>query len=122
MASIGSLTADLKLESAAFIRDLKKAADETARNTAAMKKSVGGLQSTFADVGKQFKTFVAGFASIAAVRELAQLGKSAIQTADDIAAAATRIGVSGDQLQRFRFAAAQADVETEALDNALKLF
>jgi hypothetical protein len=39
MAQIGSLTADLRLESAAFIRDLKRAADATARNTSAMQRN-----------------------------------------------------------------------------------
>jgi hypothetical protein len=122
MAKIGSLTADLKLESAAFIRDLKKAADATAKNTSAMQRSMAGLNKTFASAGNSLKGFVAGFASVAAVRQLAQLGQQAIDTADDIGAAATKIGVSGEALQRFRFAAEQADVSTGELDAALKLF
>jgi len=122
LAKIGSLTADLKLESAAFIRDLKKAADATARNTSAMQRQVAGLQKSFASASNSFKGFVAGFVSLAAVRSLVNLGNQAIKTADDIGAAATAIGISGESLQRFRFAAQQTDVSVEALDGALKIF
>ena len=122
MAKIGSLTADLKLESAAFIRDLKKAADATARNTSAMQRSMAGMQKSFAAAGSQLKTFIGGFVAWRSVTALATLGKDAVKLADDIGAAATKIGIGGEALQRFRFAAAQADVETEQLDNALRVF
>jgi hypothetical protein len=119
---IGSLQADLKLESAAFLRDLKKASDATARSTSAMQRHMAGLQKSFASVGNSFKGFIAGFVTVAAVRQLANLGRQAIDTADDIGAAAQKIGISGEELQRFRFAAEQADVSTGDLDNALRLF
>lgn len=55
MAKIGSLTADLTLESAAFIRDLRKAAQETANNTDRMARQMRGLQSSAQSVGRSFQ-------------------------------------------------------------------
>src|SRR5262245_22517738 len=101
MAKIGSLTADLKLESATFIRDLQKAAAATSRNTKAMQTSMAGLQKNFATAAAAFKSAFAGFAGVAAARQLANFGKMAINVADDIGAAATKIGISSDALQRF---------------------
>ncbi len=122
MAKIGSLTADLKLESAAFIRDLTKASQATAQASTQMSRQMTALQQGFARASAAAKSMVAGFATIATVRSIARLGAEAIQTADEIATAATKIGIAGEELQRFRFAAAQADVETQQLDNALRLF
>lgn len=122
MASIGSLNASLKLESASFIRDLTKASQAVAQNTNAMQRSMAQLQGSFASATGSIKTFVAGFATIATVRTLAGLGADAIKAADEVGQAATRLGVAADALQRFRFAADQADVGTEQLDAALKLF
>lgn len=122
MAKIGTLTADLKLESAAFIRDLRKASQETARATTAMQRSMSGLQRGFAAAGAQLKIFLAGFVGIQGIRALSNLATQAIRTGDEIGEAATKIGVGSEVLQRFRLAAAQADVETEQLDTALRMF
>jgi hypothetical protein len=115
MAEIGSLTASLKLESATFIRDLNKASQATARATTQMQRS-------FQNVGSVAKGALAAFATVATIRQLASVGRAAINAADDIGAAATAIGVSAEQLQRLRFAAEQSDVSIGSLDNALKLF
>jgi hypothetical protein len=72
MAQIGSLTADLWLESAAFIRDLKKAADATARNTSAMQRNMATMQRGFAAAGTAIKGTIVGLASIAKGREIAK--------------------------------------------------
>lgn len=122
MASIGSLTADLKLESAAFIRDLKKAADATARNTGAMQRQMMAVQRSFSAAGAAFKGVVAGFISVAAIKSVQSLANAAVQAGDEIGEAATKLGVGAESLQRLRFAAAQADVDVASLDAALKLF
>lgn len=122
MASIGSLTADLKLESAAFIRDLRRAADATAKNTSAMQRQMNGLQRSFSAAGAAFKGALVGLVSAATIRSINNLVQSAIQAGDEIGEAATKIGIGAEDLQRYRFAAAQADVETEKLDTALRMF
>lgn len=122
MATIGSLTADLKLESAQFISGMKQAADATAKNTRAIQSNVSGLQKSFESASAGVANFVKGFLAVQTVRTFADWGRSAIQMADDVGAAATRLGVNAEALQRFRFAAEQADVSTESLDKALKLF
>ncbi|HML93245.1 hypothetical protein [Methyloceanibacter sp.] len=76
------------------------------------------VNSTLGRIG----TFAAGFVSIAAVRSVGQLGKAAIDSADEVATAASRIGIAADEFQRFRFAAEQADVGTKELDGALRVF
>lgn len=119
---IGNITASLKLESAAFIRELTKASQATQRNTAAMQKSMASLQSGFAAAGATFKGVVAGFVSIAALRGLQRLGAAAIETADSIGAAASKMGIAVDELQRLQHAAAQVDVEAGALDAAFRKF
>jgi len=118
MAKIGSLTADLKLESAAFIRDMRKAAQETARSTSAMQSSLAGLQKSFASIGTAMK----GFLTVQGIRGLANMGRAAISLADEIGDAATAIGVGSEELQRLRYAAEQSDVSVSSLDAALKLF
>ena len=118
MAKIGSLTADLKLESAAFIRDMRKAAQETAKSTSQMQKGMASLQKQAASLGTAMK----GFLTIQGIRGLVNLGASAVRLADDIGDAATALGVGAEELQRLRYAAEQSDVSVESLDNALKLF
>lgn len=71
MASIGSLTANLRLESAAFIRDLGRAQQAVATNTAQMKRSMRGVEMAANDVSRQVtslrRTFVGLGTAIAAV-------------------------------------------------------
>lgn len=122
MASIGSLVADLKLESAVFLSELAKAQKATQTAASSMQRSMSGIQKSFASVGSSAKAFVAGFISVAAVKSLVSLAATAVSTADDIGAAATKIGIGADELQRFRFAAEQTDVSVGELDAALKLF
>lgn len=79
MASIGSLTADLRLESAQFIRELNRAAQETARNTNAMKRSMASLQAEARNVGRgfnQMRLLVAGYIGMNVVRNFVQTAEA----------------------------------------------
>lgn len=71
MASIGSLTANLRLESAAFIRDLGRAQQAVATNTAQMKRSMRGVEMAANNVSRQVsslrRTFIGLGTAIAAV-------------------------------------------------------
>ena len=52
MASIGSLTADLRLESAAFIRDIAKATQTISKSSKQMERDMRRVQKATADVSK----------------------------------------------------------------------
>jgi hypothetical protein len=119
---VGTIRGVLELESAAFIRELRRASAETARNTNAMKRSMASMQASFARAGSALKGALAGFASLATVHSMVRVGRAAIEMGDEIGEAATKIGISAGELQRLRFAAQQADVDIGQLDGALKVF
>jgi hypothetical protein len=113
---------DLRIESAAFIRDLTKASRAVASHTSSMQKSLRSLDRGFASAAAQAKGFLVGFASVAAVRQLAMLGKEAIDGADAIAKQSRAIGIAGEELQKLRYAADIAGVELGQFDTAIGLF
>lgn len=122
MATIGTFDAILRLQAAAFIREFNKAAQATARNTNAMSRSMAALDSRVAAAGRNIRNTILGFASVAGVRSFQNLAKAAVQSADEIASASRRMGVSAEELQRFRFAAEQADVGVSELTAAFRTF
>lgn len=119
---ITGIVADLQLQSAAFIRDLNKASAAVAANTSKMQRSLGTLEKGFANAAGFAKGFLGAAISIQGLRALTELGNRAIQTGDEISETATKLGVGAEALQRFRFAAAQADVDAAALDATLRVF
>lgn len=114
----------------AKVRDFERAMQRAERTgtqshkqlTRSSSKMSSDMKKHFDSAAASFKTFAAGFVSIAAMRSIGQFGKAAINSADEVATAASRIGIAADQFQRFRFAAEQADVETKELDDALRKF
>lgn len=118
MATVGTFDTKLILESAAFIRDLNKAAQATARSTSQMQRNMSGLSKSFAAAGASLKTFIMGFVGL---RSLSLL-RNVVQSADSLGDAAARLGVGAEDLQRFRFAGEQAGLAVGELDTALKLF
>lgn len=122
MASIGSLTADLKLESAAFIRDLAKAQAATARSTAAMSKSMAQMQSGFARAAGSVKALAAGFISFAAVRRVASFTKSALESASAIKEQAEALGLGVEKFQAYQIAAEQSGGSAEGVTKQIGFF
>lgn len=112
---IGSLVASLQLESAAFIRDLGKAAAAVNSNTARMTRSFQGIE-------RAAKSAFAGYLGMQGVRALANIAQAAIDTGDEIGEASSKLGIGAEALQRLRFAAAQTDVDVVSLNNAMKQF
>ena len=60
MAKLGSLVADLKLQSAAFIRDLGKAKNAVRSNTAKMRQSMRRLETATRGVNRAMGQMRAG--------------------------------------------------------------
>lgn len=80
MASIGSLTADLRLESAAFIRDLRKSSQEVAQNTKQMSRQMDSLQRSAANVGRGFtdlRRIITAYVGIHTIRNFVQTADAA---------------------------------------------
>jgi hypothetical protein len=73
MVSIGSLVAELRLQSAQFIEGMKKAADATAKATGKMAGDIGKLEASIGAFGKMAAR---GFAIGAALYALERLNKT----------------------------------------------
>ena len=80
---------------------INRSLDKTSKSMAFMKKSFIGLLGTAA---------------------VAQFGRQALQTADDLAKVSSSIGVSAEFLQRFQFAAEQSGVSAEGFDKSMRFF
>lgn len=122
MASIGSLTADLRLQSAAFIRDLNRASQAVASNTAAMRRSMRQVEAASRNVSRQFaqvRGAALALGGALAVRQFTGFTRTALENADAIAKTARRMGLYTETLQETRIAAAQLGVEQKQLDVAL---
>lgn len=125
MASIGSLTADLRLESAAFIRDMGRAQRAVASNTAAMRRSLRQVESATRGVQRQFSQLRGAAVALAgalAVRQFTSFTRAALDSADAIAKQADRVGVSTKNLQELRLAAQLTGVDVEKLDQGIGAF
>lgn len=104
MTSIGTLTASLQLQSAAFIRDLGRAQRAVASNTAAMNKSMREVERATRNVERQMGSFrkvvvsagaaLAAFGAAAVVRDIVKTSaefqrlQSSLKTVTGSAAAA----------------------------------
>lgn len=80
MASIGSLTADLRLESASFIRDLGRSSKAVATHTAAMRRSIDAVSAS----ARTLNVGLGGFASAALLRKIARVTNESLRLASTI--------------------------------------
>jgi hypothetical protein len=125
MANIGSLVADLKLESSAFIRDMGKAQRAISTNTAKMKQSLRAVETQSRNLNRQFSQLKSGAVALAgalAVRQFVQFTQSALDSADAIAKTADSVNISTDALQEYRVAAGLSGIATGDFDKALQKF
>ena len=125
MASIGSLTADLRLESASFTRDIAKATSTISKSSKRMEQDMRRVKKAAAGVNKSFsqlKNAAGALAGALAVRQFVRFTSAAIDSADAIAKTSKQLGVATDALQRYRIEASLAGVETAQVDKALGAF
>jgi len=73
MARIGSLVADMRLQSAAFTRDLKRAQRDISSSTAKMRRSMQAVERSSQNVSRQFSRLRAGAGSLVGVLALDKL-------------------------------------------------
>lgn len=97
------------------VAGLKDGIENLARSAPA---GLGNIASSFGMLG--VAAAAAGVLVGTAVVATFRLGRAALQAADDLDAAATRIGVTAESLQEYRFAANDADIATEDFDKSLQ--
>lgn len=122
MANVGSVSVGLGLESAAFMRDMGKAANAVASNTAQMKKSLRSVESSARGVERSFNQLKSGAVALAgalAAREFVRFTKAALDNADSIAKSADAMGLTTKALQEYRVLANLSGVSTETLDKSV---
>jgi len=86
-------------------------------------KKVGkGIGRALGRVGKSLLSFKAGLIAVAGVAGMGLMIKSSIQVIDKLGKVSSKLGVTSQELQRFRFAAKLAGVEETALDMGLQRF
>ena len=96
---------------------MAKGADKMAARVDKAKQTLGHIDKGMATVGK-FAAVGAG-AAVAAGAAVWSLANASQQAADDIQNTAGALGMSTDQLQRYRYVAIQAGMSTEDMDGAL---
>ena len=122
--AIGSVFANLALETAGFDRDVDKAVRKLKSGSTRMNRTMATMERRFRGVGRSLtQAFnVRALAGGALAAGFVLLAKRAINAGDAIAKTADRIGISTDALQEFRFAAARSGVTMQQLDGAFEAF
>lgn len=129
MASIGSLTASLELESGAFIRNMERArttlnqfSSRSQRALRAVEQSFNRFDRAVTNSLRNMLSFRAILGTVAGTAGLGLVVKRSIEAADSIAKTADKIGVATGALQELRYAAELAGVQQNTLDMALQRF
>lgn len=112
---IGSLIASLRLESAAFIRDMTKAARATKSNTDAMKRSLAGVEKSLSTAGNMLKAYI-GFHTI---RQIAAYTTATLRNAEAIREQASALGMAAGDLQAYKIIAERTGMSAEKFERAL---
>lgn len=115
---IGALRGELSLSAAQFEQDIKAARSALRREAAGMETAMKSFQARTDFAIRS----LANFSVIAAGAATAAFGfsKVAISAADNIAKTADKVGVTTDELQKYRFAAELSGVATTVMDTALQ--
>lgn len=122
VVKVGSLQADLSLETAAFKKDITRARKDIRNSSKKMSKDFGSFKNTIDSTVGSLKRFGGAVAVAAGAGGLALLVKNSIEATQQIGKVADKIGISTDALQEYRQAASFAGVEQRALDMGLQRF
>ena len=123
---IGSLVVGLRAETAAFRADLAKANRSLQRTTGRMSRQVDQLNRQFASLGRTLRRNVVGglqvLAAATIARGFSQIIGDAVRLGEALTNTAQRVGVTVEELQELRAAAATVGVEAGTVDMALQRF
>lgn len=122
LANIGTLTGDMSLNSAAFVRDLGKTEKALGSSAARMGRSMDRVQGGFDRVargaGKLVGAVAAGFTVVAIQRFTAET----LRAADAIAKSSRTVGLSAETFQAYQFGAEKAGVAASQFTSNLTAF
>lgn len=113
------------METAAFIRDLKKSGEAVATNTAKMRQSMRRVEQATTGVQRVFSQLRAGAVALGAalaVRQFANFAKQSLDFADNMAKTADSVGMTTKEFQQFEIAAGLSGVSTEQAGKGLQFF
>lgn len=125
MTSIGSLVADLDLNSAAFTANLEKATRSMTASSAQMARSMQAVERAQANVEKATERLRVGIEALAgafAVEKFREFALAAIDNADALAKTAAAVGISAKALQEYQVAAGLSGVASDDFSTALERF
>ena len=129
MANIGSLVADLRLNSSSFNKNIKDAerttksfASRTNRSLAKMERSWDKFGKSVKHYRKKMLNLKTVIGSVAGASGLGYLVYRNLEAADAIAKTADSIGISTSALQKYRYIAERSGVETSALEQGFSAF
>ena len=128
-AAVGGVFIDFRARLARFSSDMNKASSTVQRGGAKMQRSLAGANKNFATVKNSvlsLRTAFTGLFAIAGAAGLTALVRGvnrAVEAVAGIGDVADKIGVTTEELQQFRFAAADAaNVVGSVADTALQRF
>lgn len=81
--------------------------------------AIDRTQAAFSSIQKNLGTLKGQIATVFAGAAILAFGKNALETADNVAKAAKRVGVSGEFFQQYRFAAEQSGISNEEFSKTL---
>lgn len=122
MASIGSLTASLQLESAAFRRDLGRASAAMKSAAAQQTRALRTVERQARAVTKQlgaFRNAAAALAGVLAVRQFARFAQASIDAGDSLAKQSRQLKISAQAFQQLRIEGDLAGVSTQKLESGI---
>jgi hypothetical protein len=122
---MGSLVSDMRLESAAFQRDLGAVTRAINSQTAQQRRAMQRVEQAARRVQRQFSQLrgaVAALAGAFAVRQFAKFAQAAIDTGDAIEKQSKQLQISTAAFQRFSIEGELAGVTTEKLGSGLGAF
>lgn len=118
MATVGTLLAELALESSSFHRDLGKAVTSLQSGSSQMNKAIASVERQARTMNKVMGAAITGWVTTLGVDAV----KAAWDFSNGIADMAKNTNVGTTALQEFRFAAKQSGGDVEALDAGLLKF
>ena len=118
MATIGSLIANLGLETAAFHRDLGKAVTGLQSGAAQMNRSLAGIERQAAAVGRA----AVGMLGVFSVGAFAAAMNRSLNLAEAIGDLAKNTRLSTSAVQEFQFAVSQSGGSVDGFNNAIGFF
>jgi hypothetical protein len=122
---LGSLTGDLHMETAAFLRDMRRVGQAVATETARMRQSMRALETASARAQRSFSQLRSGIAAMAgalAVRQFVTWAGDALRFADEIQNVADVTGLTTDQLQALQAAGNLVGLGVEKTNRGLAFF